>query len=247
MNFNGFRFKAAIALAGVFGVAGAAMATDYAAVEERIAGLVGDMNQVAISDSAIPGVVQVRIGGDIVYLSQDGRYLIQGNIVDMDTRINLTDAARSDVRREQLASLDASDLVTFGNSDAEFEVLVFTDPDCGFCRRMHESVEEYAREGITIHYVAYPRAGVGSSTYDKLVSVWCADDQQAAMDIAKLGQTPPRAQCDNPVADQYRLGQALGVTGTPSILTFNGDIIPGYVPPAQLRERLEAFARANGN
>lgn len=227
-------------------MAGQVMAVDTDAIKQRLASIVPDMSQVTIAETPMPGVLQVRIGGDIVYMSEDGRYLFQGRVIDMDTQIDLTDAAMSGVRKEQLAALDEADFVTFGNSEAEYDVLVFTDPDCGFCRRLHEKMDEYEAAGIRIHYLAFPRAGVGSETYNKMVSVWCAEDRQGAMDIAKGGGTPPRASCDNPVDVQYRMGQTLGVTGTPSILTFNGDIIPGYVPPEQLRERLEMLANANG-
>ncbi len=245
MSFKSFKLAVGLSVSSLL-VAGAAVASDYQAIEDRLAGLLQDTSQVVISETPVAGLVQVRIGGDIVYLSDDGRYLLQGNIVDMDTQVNLTDAALSDVRKEQLAALDAEQFVTFGNSDSEFEVLVFTDPDCGFCRRMHDQMDGYQEAGITVHYVAYPRAGVGSPTYDKLVSVWCAEDRNGAMDIAKEGRTPPRATCDNPVTEQFQLGQAMGVTGTPSIMTFDGDIIPGYVPPEQLRERLKTLAARNG-
>ena len=226
---------------------GTASATDFEAIEARLASLVPDMDQVVINETPLPGVMQVQIGGDIVYMSEDGRYLMQGRLIDMETQADLTDAAKAVLRKEQLQNLDRQELVTFGQNDAEFEVLVFTDPDCGYCRRLHQQMDEYEAAGITVHYLAFPRAGVGSQTYDKLVSVWCAEDRQGAMDVAKAGRTPTPATCDNPVTTQYQMGQSLGVTGTPSIMTFDGDIIPGYVPPDRLRERLEALNGNSGN
>jgi len=220
---------------------GVAQAADFEAVEARISALVPDMSQVLISETPMPGLLQVRVGGDIVYMSQDGRYLMQGRMIDMDTQVDLTDQAMSGIRKEQLTGLDSGEFVTFGDADAEYEVLVFTDPDCGYCRRLHEQIDAYLESGIRVNYMAFPRAGVGSPTYDKMVSIWCADDRQEAMDIAKAGGTPEPATCDNPVADQYQLGKSVGVTGTPSILTYDGDIIPGYVPPEQLRDRLQAL------
>jgi thiol:disulfide interchange protein DsbC len=239
-------FSLKLAAVALTGLAAQAMASEYDAIEQRLSALVPDLGQVTIAETPMPGILQIRIGGEIVYMSEDGRYLVQGRIIDMDTQTDLTDAAMSGVRKEQLASLDSDDFVTFGNSSAEYEVLVFTDPDCGFCRRLHDQIDEYEAAGIKIHYLAFPRAGTGSQTHEKMVSVWCAEDRQGAMDIAKAGRTPPKATCDNPVDEQYRLGQALGVTGTPSILTLEGDIIPGYVPPQQLRERLERLGSANG-
>lgn len=227
-------------------VAGQVVAGDYEKIQQRLETLVPDVSGLTISETPMPGLYQVRIGSEIIYMSEDGRYLLQGRVIDLETQRDLTEAAISGLRKERLQALDPAEFVTFGTDDAEFEVLVFTDPDCGFCRRMHEKVDEYNALGIRIHYLAFPRAGQGSRTYTNMVSVWCADNRQDAMDIAKLGQTPPAATCDNPVMEQYRLGQALGVTGTPSLMTFDGDIIPGYVPPEQLRERLERYAAANG-
>lgn len=227
-------------------LAGLAAADDYSQIEQRLAALVPNATDMSISETPMPGIMQVRIGGDILYMSADGRYLFQGRVVDLETQRDLTDAAMSSVRKERLAALDMSGFVSFGNDDADYELLVFTDPDCGFCRRMHEKIDEYNEAGIRVHYLAFPRAGQGSQTYNKMVSVWCADDRQGAMDVAKAGQTPRQATCDNPVLEQYQLGQSLGVTGTPSLMTFDGDIIPGYVPPEQLRERLDRLAAANG-
>ena len=221
-------------------------ADEYPEIEQRLESLVPNAADLVISETPMRDLMQVRIGGDILYMSVYGRYLFQGRVIDLEARRDLTEAAMSAVRREQLQALDAAQFVSFGPDDAEFELLVFTDPDCGFCRRLHEKMDEYNQLGIRIHYLAFPRAGEGSVTYNNMVSIWCADNRQAAMDIAKAGRTPRAATCDNPVMAQYRLGQSLGVTGTPSLMTFDGDIIPGYVPPEQLRERLEGYAVANG-
>jgi thiol:disulfide interchange protein DsbC len=123
--------------------------------------------------------------------------------------------------------------------------MVFTDIDCGYCRKLHAQMEEYNANGIAINYMAFPRAGIGSRSYEKAVSVWCADDQQAAMTLAKAGSDPDPKQCDNPIAEQYQLGLSMGVSGTPNMMTQSGQLIPGYVPPEQLRERLEKMASAD--
>ena len=132
--------------------------------------------------------------------------------------------------------------ISFAPEKTDYDLLVFTDIDCGYCRKLHNQMEEYNENGIAIHYLAFPRAGIGSASYDKYVSVWCADDQQAAMTLAKNGGENESASCPNPIAEQYDLGRELGVTGTPAIVTTDGMLIPGYVPPAQLRQRLEAMA-----
>jgi thiol:disulfide interchange protein DsbC len=217
------------------------------AIEERVRALVPEIETLAIAETPVPGVMEVQLNNEILYMSEDGRYLLQGRLIDLDTQRDLTDAAKTVLRRERLSDLEEGEMVSFGPDDPEYELMVFTDTDCGYCRRMHEQMEDYVDEGIRINYLAFPRAGVGSQTYDTMVSVWCADDRQSAMDTAKAGNQPPQAKCDNPVESQYQLGKALGVTGTPTILTPSGNMIPGYVPPKQLRQRLESIAESQAS
>lgn len=231
-----------LAFAGLTLAAGPVVAEDLDAIEERIRSLVPDVEEIAISETPIPGIMQVRINNEILYVTEEGRYLLQGRMIDLETQVDLTDVAKTKVRREQIANLDQSDFVSFGPEDPDFDLIVFTDPDCGYCRRLHQNMAEYNKHGIRINYLSFPRGGVGSDSYEKLVSVWCAADRQDAMNIAKSGDVPPRKTCDNPVEEQYKLGQAVGVTGTPSLVTFDGDMIPGYVPADQLRERLEKLS-----
>ncbi|MCW8871972.1 MAG: DsbC family protein [Xanthomonadales bacterium] len=236
---------------GIIGLAGVLLAVslaveaadvDYSNVEERIRSLAPQAASIAISETPIAGLLMVQIGGDIVYATADGKYLVQGRVIDMDTREDLTEGAKSDVRRELLATADTKTQITFAPVEPKYDLTVFTDIDCGYCRKLHAQIDEYNQQGIAIHYMAFPRAGVGSHSYDKAVSVWCASDQRDAMTQAKLGAEPDPLQCDNPIEEQYKLGIDLGVSGTPSLLTADGTMIPGYVPPEQLRARLDQMA-----
>ena len=224
--------------------ASAAAQDEFAAVEERIRGLAPNADSIAISETPIPGILMVQVAGDIVYATADGRYLIQGRVVDMETREDLTEGAKSELRRELMAGIDTSRQITFAPEEPVYDLTVFTDIDCGYCRKLHAQMDEYNEQGISIHYMAFPRAGIGSRSYEKAVSVWCAEDQQEAMTQAKAGADPDPAQCDNPIAEQYQLGMELGVSGTPALLTSDGQLIPGYVPPEQLRARLDRMAAA---
>jgi len=217
---------------------------DYSVVEERIRALAPQTKSIAISETPVNGILMVQIGGDIVYATADGKYLIQGRMMDLETREDLTEAAKAGVRREILASVDPAKQITFAPEEPKYDLMVFTDIDCGYCRKLHAQMAEYNEQGIAIHYMAFPRAGIGSPSYDKAVSVWCAADPQGAMTQAKLGGDPDPARCENPIADQYQLGRELGVTGTPSLLTPEGQMIPGYVPPEQLRQRLDQLNAA---
>ena len=229
----------------LLGISLAAVAKDdYSSIEERIRTLAPNAKSIAISETPIEGILQVQINGDIVYTSADGKYMFQGRIIDMDTREDLTEASKAGLRKERMGDIDPAGQITFSPEDPVYDLTVFTDIDCGYCRKLHAQVEEYNKQGIAIHYMSFPRAGIGSQSYEKAVSVWCADDPQSAMTQAKLGSDPDPEQCDNPVEEQYKLGVDLGVTGTPALLTSSGQLIPGYVPPDQLRSRLDSMAAA---
>lgn len=215
---------------------------DYSKIEQRMRALAPNANSIAISEIPIDGILQVQINGDIVYISADGKYMFQGRIINLDTKEDLTEAAKAELRKERMLDIDPSEQITFSPEDPVHELMVFTDIDCGYCRKLHAQVDEYNKQGIAIHYLSFPRAGIGSRSYEKAVAVWCADDQQFALTQAKLGTEPDPLQCENPVAEQYQLGIDIGVTGTPALLTSSGQLIPGYVPPEQLRDRLDRLA-----
>jgi len=215
---------------------------DFSKVEQSIRSLAPGATSIAISDTPIEGLLMVQIEGDIVYATADGKYLIQGRVLDMETREDLTEGAKAQLRRELLAKVDTGSQITFAPEETKYDLMVFTDIDCGYCRKLHAQMSEYNDQGIAIHYMSFPRAGIGSRSYEKAVSVWCAEDQQDAMTKAKAGADPEPAQCENPIAEQYQLGMELGVSGTPALLTNDGQLIPGYVPPEQLRQRLDRMS-----
>ena len=215
-----------------------------AALSARLEVLAPGMKPDAVTETALPGMYQVRYGSIVVYLSDDGRYMLRGDLVDLETGRNVTETARSHARAETVGALGESSMVVFAPQTVKHTVTVFTDIDCGYCQRMHRQMADYNRLGITVRYTAFPRAGVGSDTYDRMVSVWCASDQQAAMTDAKAGRAVEAARCDNPVSAHYEAGQAIGVRGTPSIVLESGEMIPGYVEPEELLDRLDG--RASG-
>lgn len=213
----------------------------FDAVETKVRSLVPNATTIAVSETPIAGVLQVQINSDIVYVTADGQYLLQGQIMDLDTHANLTDQAKSGIRMSLLSDVKLDEQISFSPQQPEYDLLVFTDIDCGYCRKLHNQMKGYNEQGIAIHYMAFPRAGVGSDSYDKFVSVWCSDDQREALTLAKNGIDPEPQKCANPIADQYELGREVGVTGTPAMLTSDGSLIPGYMPPEQLRQRLESL------
>jgi len=201
-------------------------------------GLVGRAPE-TIKASQLPGIYEVVMGSQIMYVSKDGRYLLQGDLFDIKTNINLTENTRSEKRVGLLNSIKESDMIVFKPRKANHRVTVFTDIDCGYCRKLHREMDSYLKEGIEVRYLAFPRSGPNSKSYYKAVTVWCSDDRQKAMTEAKSGKEQARKDCVNPVKDQFELGQAFGVTGTPSIVLDNGELVPGYVPAERLKKILE--------
>ena len=192
----------------------------------------------SVAESLIPGLYRVMYGTEVVYLSADGQYFISGELLDLKTRKNYSELAKRSVRKKMLADTKTNPVV-FKAKDEKHVLRVFTDIDCGYCAKFHREMEQINGKGITIEYLAFPRAGIGSPSYDKIVSVWCADDQQEAMTKSKMRQPVEAKKCDNPVKQQYELGQAVGVNGTPALLTESGQLIPGYVPADRLAAILD--------
>lgn len=195
-----------------------------------------------IQPSQIGGMYAVTLGADTAYVSADGKYLISGDLYDVDSRINLTELGRSTARAKALAKLDERDMIVFASTSVEpkHTITVFTDVECGYCRKLHSEIEQLTKLGIRVRYMAYPRAGPGSEDWRKMESVWCAKDRKAAITEAKLGKSVKSAACGaTPVAKQYQLGEDLGVNGTPAIFTNSGGYIGGYLPPAQMLAQLE--------
>lgn len=193
----------------------------------------------SVRPSPIANLYEVSFGSHIIYVTADGKYLVQGRITDLETREPITEKRQQALKKAVIAGLDEKDMIVYGASDLPYTVTVFTDIDCGYCRRLHSQIAEYNRQGIRIRAVAFPRAGPGSPSERVAEAVWCADDRKAAMALAMQDKPVPHRDCANPVRAQYELGQDIGIRGTPALVLDSGEIIPGYVPPARLRAALD--------
>jgi thiol:disulfide interchange protein DsbC len=197
----------------------------------------------SVTPSEIAGLYAVQLKeGPLVYSSADGKYFVHGELYAVQEKafVNLTEQRASGKRAKEIAAVKLKDMVVFKPQGATKAVIhVFTDVDCGYCRKLHKEVPKLNAMGIEVRYLAYPRAGIGSEDYQKMVTVWCAKDRQGAMTRFKNGEAVPINTCaDNPVAAQYSLGDRLGVRGTPTMITATGDVIPGYVPATELAQQL---------
>nr|MBF0682281.1 thioredoxin fold domain-containing protein [Pseudomonas sp.] len=193
----------------------------------------------AIAESPMPGVYQVQLqGGRQLYASADGQFIIQGYLFQFKDgqALNLTEQAQNQSVAATINAVSRKDMVVFAPKQPKTHITVFTDTDCGYCQKLHSEVPELNRLGVEVRYMAFPRQGLGSPVANTLASVWCAKDPQDAMNKAKSRQDVPAVSCDNPIAEQYQLGQLIGVQGTPAIVLADGQIIPGYQPASQLAE-----------
>lgn len=212
-------------------------------IRKSLATLAPNLTVDSIKPSPIEGYQEVMAGSLLVYVSNDGKYLLDGQLIEVATRRNLTEGARSVIRKNQLDAVPETDLIAFDpEGETKHTITVFTDIDCGYCRKLHQEMKQYNDLGIAVHYMFFPRSGIGSNSYDKAVSVWCADDATSAMTLAKSGAEPTPKVCTNPVEAHYELGKGLGVTGTPALFTEDGTLISGYVPAADLLMRLDQMA-----
>lgn len=199
-----------------------------------------------VGPAPLPGFREALVGGQVVYVSDDGRYLFLpgsgGALFDTRNQKNLSEAALAGMRTELLQTIPASERIVFAPANPKHTVTVFTDVECGYCRKLHAEIAEYNKQGIAIEYLAFPRMGIGSDDYKKMVSVWCAADRKAALTLAKTDGRLASRDCKNTVTMQYDVGQRAGLTGTPMILAADGTQLGGYLPPAQLRAALDKLA-----
>ncbi|MCB1554458.1 MAG: DsbC family protein [Xanthomonadales bacterium] len=243
----------AVALTGALILAQSAAAQttpgpdDDAAVRAAISSLVPNASIDSIADSPLPGVLEVVVNGNVVYFSADGKILIQGSLYDVAGRRDLTEQRRATLRVSGLEEAGPERRIIFAPEHPKHSVTVFTDIDCGYCRRMHQEIAQYNELGIAVEYLFFPRAGVGSDSFDKAVTVWCSDDRRKALTDAKSGVALDKKSCPNPIEDDFKLGSRLGVGGTPAVFNADGVQLGGYVPPQQLLQRLDQLAAQSKN
>lgn len=200
----------------------------------------------SINESPIKGLYEVVSEGAIYYISENGQFLISGNIYDVDNAmLNLTSTKLDQIRRENTKEHFAKiksfekDMIIYKADNEKYVITVFTDITCAYCKKLHSEMADYNKLGITIRYLAFPRGGEKSNAYHNMVSIWCSDDPKSAMDDAKRGRGIKTMSCDNNVLEQYKLGIALGITGTPTMFLEDGTAMPGYLPAARLLEALQ--------
>ncbi|HEY3487263.1 MAG TPA: DsbC family protein [Gammaproteobacteria bacterium] len=226
-------------------VATMAAAEDLAKVKEDFEKNIPGMKIDQLKPAPLPGMYEVVSEGQVLYISADGRYILHGDLYDRTTSSNLTEQTRGGINAKLLARVDDSKTIVFAPKNPKYTVTVFTDTSCGYCRKLHKEVPELNKRGVKVRYMLFPRAGLGSADARVLESVWCAQNQQEAMNTAKAGGQVSPKTCANPISEHIKLGRKLGLQGTPMLITPKGTVIGGYMQYEELVATLEKDAQSD--
>lgn len=196
-----------------------------------------------IEKSVLTGLYEVEMPPHIFYISNDAKYVLNGDLIDLSADRNITQEKQAMIRIDSINQLGENSMVVFEPKKTKYTISVFTDIDCGYCRKLHGEMDKYNALGIKVRYLAYPRSGPGTPSFVKAENVWCSRDRKQAMTDAKSGKTVKSPACDNPVKQHFITGTKVGVTGTPAIFLENGQLLPGYYPADKLIKVLEQTKR----
>jgi thiol:disulfide interchange protein DsbC len=216
--------------------AAAAKADPRAAIAKKF----GDIKVEDVRMSPVSGVYEVTRGSEISYITADGKYVILGDMIDIDADANLSENRRRAIRARIIETIPDSEMLVYSPKDPKYTITVFTDIDCGYCRRLHSQIAEYNRLGIRVRYLFFPRSGPNTESWHKAEAVWCSSNRNDALTRAKNGEDVKSPKCPtNIIARDFELGQKLAVDGTPAIFLQSGEMLPGYAPPGQLARYLK--------
>lgn len=205
-------------------------------LKQALAKSMPNVKPTQISATPIAGLFEVIVGSQVVYMSVDARYMIEGDLFDLTTKRNVSEEAKSVIRRSAIENLGVDNMLVYTPKNVKNTITVVTDIDCPYCRRLHNEVPDYMENDVQVRYIFMPLKG--AADMKKTISVWCADDQQKALDLAKSGGDVEDKSCKNPIKDHMKLARELGVSGTPAILFEDGHLLPGYVPYEKLLAEL---------
>lgn len=231
----------AMILALLLGATSSQARAGEAEVRKAVAAMLPQAKIESVTPAATAGWYEVVAQGQVLYVSADGGHLMAGDLWQVGQRINLSAQRKDGLRRDVLAGVPSERRIVFAADAPRHRVTVLTDFDCGYCQRLHQDIAQYNARGISVEYLLYPSGGLGSASFDKAVSVWCAADRQQAFTLAKQGTAPPPASCPTPIADNYSLVERIGgIIGTPAVIDANG-AMTGYQTPEQMVARLDAL------
>ena len=194
-----------------------------------------------ISKTPVPGLYEIRINhSDIMYADEQGNFLIQGNLIDTRSKVDLTEERQAKLTEIDFKDLPLKDAFTIVRGNGKRKVAVFEDPNCGYCKRFERDLTKV--DNVTVHVFLYPILSQDSA--DKSRNIWCAKDKgKAFLDWMVKDVPPPAANCDmSAVARNVEFGKKSRITGTPTLIFANGTRVPGAVGADRV-EKLLADAK----
>jgi thiol:disulfide interchange protein DsbC len=218
-------------------------AVDYAEVRVAINQLIPGLNGMEIQPSAMENMLEVRTDTKIFYVSSDGGFLLNGPMHDLERGENLTEKRLAEYRKTLLKDIPAIQPVEYPADNAKQKIIVITDIDCAYCRRLHQDLDKYHQAGLDIDYVMLPRSGKDSLSYVKTVNAICAAQPDVAITAAMNGATPASAECDHPIDQHMKMAKAMGAASTPNIVLPDGTLIRGYKTAAELSRLIAASSQ----
>ena len=218
--------------------------SDELLISSKINAVLPDgMSVQSIKESQIENLFIVDIGDlQPIYASKNGEFFFYGELYAVEGN-TLQNTTKDEINLKRKSILDEAlskdDFISFKSKNEKYRVTIFTDVDCGYCRKFHNEIKDFNDLGITVNYVAFPRSGLDSISYNKIVTAWCSEDPKSTLTKMKQGKDVQLSLCqDHPVETHFLLGQKIGITGTPAIIKSNGELLPGYLPPEELLNRL---------
>ena len=225
-------FSIVLLVTSLFGSYAIAETDDVKKLRLALAKSMPQVEPSKISPSPITGMYEVIVGTQVVYMSVDAQFMIDGDLINLNTNENVSEGAKSSIRLSAINKLGVDNMLVYSPKKVKDTITVITDIDCPYCRRLHDEVPEYLENNVEVRYIFMPLKG--AADMKKTVSVWCSDDRQAALTTAKSGGKVDAKTCDNPIKDHLQLAREIGVRGTPAIVLEDGQMLPGYVPSAKL-------------
>ena len=235
---------AAVLVGLMAGFTATAVRADEAAIRKNLAERLPNFPKIdEVNKSPVAGLFEVRLGTDIVYTDEAGNFLIQGALIDTRSKVDLTQARIDKLTAIDFASLPLKDAVLVRQGSGARKVVVFADPNCGYCKKLERDL--LALKDVSIYTFLYPILGPDSTSKSR--DIWCAKEPAKVWRAWMVdGQTPAKVTgtCDAAALERNtEMGKKYKVQGTPALVFEDGTRAPGAIPAAQIETRLVAAGK----
>jgi len=217
-------------------------------IKQFLADKLPNIEATQIDTTPVKDVYSVDLGERFAYVTGNGKHLFIGELIDMESGVNYTQLALGEKRVDTIKAIPEDNYIVFPAKNKKHSITVFTDIDCGYCRKLHNEIDEINELGIEVKYLLRPRSGPQSPSWQKADSVYCSKNQQKNLTRSKQGIEIPKKSCEGtPTMENVSTSQNLGFNGTPAILSESGSYMGGYLPAKELIKQLDAEKAKTGS